>query len=286
MPVETDSLNAVLPIPALQQKAYEYPAFVLDTCYSWGLPDSVANYSTDTVHYCKSLFTEHLLPANRSFENIQRVNSNNMFTGICGFILLLMAIVFVAQRRKITLLLQSLFSKRMAGQLLRESKIFGERIYVDSMLIYLSVQSLFLTLLATRFVPGLIEGRSQLSVFAFSLLLVAVDHYVKSFCSICFANLFEYQSQMNVFKVNKFFYLTLVSFILFPLLCTAFYTGTNWPLWVYLPCFLVSYIMMIFNTITLNSGKINWLLFFLYFCTIEILPYAVLLKFVQTLTAM
>lgn len=283
MPVETDSLNTVLPVPALQQNAYEYPVAETDTFYAWNLPDSIVNH-LDTVHYCKSIFTEHLLPANKDFETIQRDGSHNIFTGISILVLLLMAITFVFQRRKITLLLQSLFSKRMAGQFLRESKIFGERIYLDSMLIYTSVQSMLLVLLVTRFAPSLIEGRTLFAVFAFSFLLVAADHYVKSFFALSFANLFEYQSQMNIFKINKFFYLTFISFILFPLVCTAFYTGANWPLWIYLPCFIISYIMMIFNTITLNLGKINWSLFFLYFCTVEILPYAVLWKFVQTLT--
>ena len=229
-----------------------------------------------------NIFAGHELPASGEVLPIVPNGLLNLGTGVFCFVLLVMAIVFVYQRRRIVLVLQSLFSKRVAGQLLRESRLFSERIYLYCIVIMLAVQAFFLLLLADRFLPGLVQGHSYVGIYFLLVLLVAADHYVKYFISVGFGNLFDYKSLMNDFKINKFFYLTFISFILFPLVIIALYTGSNLPFVAYAVVFLVSYIFMIFNTVSLNWGKVNWLLFFLYFCTLEILPYAVILKFILT----
>ncbi len=272
MPAESDSLNLFVNGPLRQLEGFAQT----DTLNQWQIPSAASE------HYVPSIFAGHELPASGDVLPIVPNGLLNFGTGVFCFVLLVMAIVFVYQRRKITLLLQSLFSKRVAGQLLRESRIFTERIYLYSMVIMLAVQAFFLLMLTDRFLPSLIQGHSYGSIFALLVLLVAADHYIKYFFATGFANLFDYQSLMNIFRINKFFYITFASFILFPLEIIALYTGSNLPFFAYAVVFLVSYIFMIYNTVSLNWGKVNWLLFFLYFCTLEILPYAVILKFVIT----
>ena len=272
MPVESDSLNIFQNGPLRQLDGFAQS----DTLYQWRVPSAASD------HYVPSIFAGHELPASGEVLPIVPNGLTNLGTYVFCFVLLVLAIIFVYQRRKITLVMQSLFSKRVAAQLLRESRLFSERIYLYCIALVLAVQAFFLLLLTDRFLPGLIHGHSYGAIFALLVLLVAADHYIKYFFSVGFANLFDYQSLMNIFKINKFFYLTFISFILFPLEIIAFYTGSNLPFLAYAAVFLVSYIFMIYNTVSLNWGKVNWLLFFLYFCTLEILPYAVILKFVLT----
>lgn len=274
MPVESDSLNLFLNGPLRQLDGFVQS----DSLSQWRMPMAASE------HYVPSIFAGHELPASGEVLPIVHDGLMNFGTGVFCFVLMVMAIIFVYQRRKIVLVMQSLFSKRVAGQLLRESRLFSERIYLYCMAVVLAVQAFFLLLLANRFLPGLTHGHSYGGIYALLVLLVAADHYIKYFISVGFGNLFDYQSLMNIFKINKFFYLTFISFILFPIVIIALYTGSNLPFFAYIAVFLVSYIFMIYNTVSLNWGKVNWLLFFLYFCTFEILPYAVILKFVLTRT--
>lgn len=282
MPITSDSLNSFLSGPVRQVQGFEFAPGQLDTLYRWNLPPDTVSEASGVVQICSSPFVGHLLPSGEVSLPVVYNGLVDFGTGICCFVLFVMAFIFVYQRRKITLLLQSLYSKREAAQLLRESRLFNERIYLYTMLLVFTIQAFFLLLLAERFSPGLIGECAYGAFFILLVALVAADHYIKYFISLVFADLFEYQSLINVLKTNKFFYLTWISFVLFPLEIVALYTNSNVPFLIYAVVFIISYIFMIYNTISLNLGKVNWLLFFLYFCTVEILPYTVIFKFVLT----
>lgn len=192
--------------------------------------------------------------------------------------ILVLTLVVAANRRKFNIIIQSLFSQRVRGQFIREIKLFNS--WIDAiLLVYIfMVQALLLFLLLQYFLPGIARYFSPIALYGISFGVVIVDYFLKMLNVFILSYLFEYKEERMCFNHNKFFYLTVNSVLLLPILIVTVYTGIKLFLFVYLLVFLITYAFVIYKTIILYSKSLSRLQFFLYFCTLEILPYMVCLK--------
>jgi len=192
----------------------------------------------------------------------------------------LITLSFVSQKRKATLILRALFSTRYLQQLLREGKLANERIYLNSILLYLFA---FSSLLITFFQfysqahdvkyllnPWLLYG------IIFGVLALAL--LISGFLLKYFTIIFNYQEQRHLFATIK----TLLRFYNALVLLTI--TSISWYAYipeliafVYLPVFAVLYLIIIIRFLRNISGVCR-IHFFIYFCSLEILPYLLIAK--------
>ena len=225
-----------------------------------------------------ALLSNHLLPATDNFAQ-KLILQTNWITVVFLVILLLITFVLVFYRRKVVLMIKALFSQRHFSQLLREGKLLNERIYLFDLLIIFLTQGLFIYFLLDKFFPTLVASVTPLICYLILVGLVLFDYFFKMLVAFIFTYLFEYDEERSGYYLNKLFYYTLNSLSLFPILILVHYTGIWQFLFIYVPVFILTYILMCYRLFTLNTKKINSFHFFIYFCTFEILPYALLVKF-------
>lgn len=205
---------------------------------------------------------------------------HDLFTGVFCLALLLLTINYTVNRRQYKSVLSALFIPRERNQLLREGKVFNEWVYFFAIIFVFIVQGCFLYFLIWEFLPDIAVKVNPFLLYGISTSAVVVDYFVKMLLVYVLTYVFDCQEARSPFLLNKFFYLNLVSLFLLPLLVLAIYTGNAFLLIPYLLVFLIVYFTMLFRSITLNSKSVSLFHFFLYFCTLEILPYLVWLKLI------
>ena len=207
----------------------------------------------------------------------------DMVTSLFCVILLLFTLLMAFNRRKFESVMRSLFSARIRTQMQRESKVFGEWFYMFAILFYFLVQAMLLFLLAQYVFPESVAGIRPFPLYFLLLGVVMADFFIKLLLTLLMSYIFECPEDRLNFNLTKFFVHTVNSVAVFPLLAATVYMDFPYLLFLYIPVFLTTFIVMIFRTLTLNSDKIPPFLFFLYFCTFEILPYLIVAKLLFTI---
>ena len=83
-------------------------------------------------------------------------------------------------------------------------------------------------------------------------------------------------------SLYKFIFVTDAAILLFPFLILMQFTHHFFWIYCYIPLFLMLFVLYVYKLMKINPRQINLFNYFVYFCTLEILPYLLLAK----LTAM
>ena len=192
--------------------------------------------------------------------------------------LIVLAVNVANNRRDFKATLQALFVPRVRSQFFRESKLYNEWCFYLGTFFNVLIQSLLVFYLLVILIPS-IAGAIQLKLlYMLCFGAVLFDFFVKLGNSTLLGQLFECGSDAAIFNHSKFFYYSDNSIVLLPILASAIYLGAPVILFAYLPFFAATYSMMLIRTLTLKSSSLSLFQFFLYFCTLEILPYLIILK--------
>jgi len=176
-------------------------------------------------------------------------------------------------------MLRALFSKRYLQQLLREGKLLNERIYLYSTLIFLFIFPnlvLIFVELTNIEINLIIHNPLQLYaiVFAGFLLFFGVSRFFLWY----FTMIFNYQEQRVLYLSLKALYCFCNALLFFCLLPVVWYTRTIEVIYfVYFPLFIILFFAFFIHFLR-NVNGITRIHFFIYFCSLEILPYLLLLK--------
>jgi hypothetical protein len=200
---------------------------------------------------------------------------------LAGFALL--AFVQVFYNRRLRMIMQAVYARHYASQLTREGNIFNERISIALFLIYLIAFSIFLfeglKLFSgiTGFMPDLIFF---LELMAAVLLFWIIKAVVIQLSGIIFTTRqrsFEYL--LHAYMIN----LTIGLFLLCILL-PMIYLNTKVFFYVGLGFLAIMFVFRLIKGVTIGFSYTKFSRFhlFLYLCTLEILPLAVLVKFLTT----
>lgn len=202
----------------------------------------------------------------------------DMVTFAFGIALVLISSLVALNRRKFSMIMRALYTPRVRSQLMRETKIFDDLIYPFSVTFNCLVQGIFIFLLIENLITNIAEQISPALLLLIAIGAVVIDYFIKMLNIHILTFLFENEEDRNNFYLNKFFYNTLNATLLFPIIVLGFYIENLNILWAYLPFFIANYTMMVYRTLTLNSSRTKFFQFFLYFCTLEILPYLIIVK--------
>jgi len=202
----------------------------------------------------------------------------DMVTVLLLGLFVLLAGVVAIHRSQFGQILQALLIVRKRSQLLRQTKLVDEWLYVVTLFFNLSVQSVFVFLLIVNFFPQFAIRFYPIVLFIFSFLAVSFDCFIKMLNARILGTIYDCVEDVMTLRLHKFFYQTANSVFLFMMLVCYFYLH-NWIfICGYIAIFGVNYCLMFYRTLTLKTHQVNLFQFFLYFCTLEILPYIVLLK--------
>lgn len=204
------------------------------------------------------------------------------YSDIATFVFCLAMIVLAVNvannRRDFKATLQALFVPRVRSQFFRESKLYNEWCFYLGSFFNILIQSLLVFYLLVTFLPSLASAIHFKWLYTLCFGAVLFDFFIKLGNSTLLGHLFECSNDAAIFNHSKFFYYSDNSVVLMPILATAIYLGMPALLFAYLPFFVATYSMMLIRTLTLKSSALSLFQFFLYFCTLEILPYLIILK--------
>ena len=206
---------------------------------------------------------------------------NNWSVIVLCALLLLCTLLLTSFRNKLYLTLRALYSQRFYTQLLREGKIMHERVAIFTLLFDLMTLSFGALVCMERFTPKVVETFSYIGTYGITLAVMTVLFLLKMLVNHIYTHLFDHPKEYNALYLYKFIFLTNVSFILFPFLIAAQFSGQFAVLYAYIPVFLVDFGLYLYKLLKINPQKINLFHFFVYFCTLEILPYILLGKLVS-----
>jgi len=194
--------------------------------------------------------------------------------------LLIVTLSFVLYKRKALLMLRALFSTRYLQQLLREGKFTKESLYLYSIILYIVVFPCLIIAFFQFYPLALFEKYSltPLEIYGIIFGILAAILLLSRFLLQYFTAIFNYQEQRYLFVTakslfrfyNALFLLSIVPVIWYSQIPVLIFFG-------YLPVFII--ILSAFLILFLrNINGMSRIHFFIYFCSLEILPYLIVAK--------
>ena len=187
---------------------------------------------------------------------------------------------FVLYKRKALLMLRALFSTRYLQQLFREGKLSKENIYSYSVFLYLFAFSC-LIITFFQFYPLAIFETYLLPpwlLFLIIFCILIVMLIIARLILLYFTSIFNYQEQRYLYtniKILFRFYSALILIFIIPAIWYA--RIPELIFFVYFPIFIILFFTF-FIRFMRNISGVSRIHFFVYFCSLEILPYLLIAK--------
>lgn len=209
--------------------------------------------------------------------------NHNLPTVILFIALITITSLFVTFHQKITLLFTSLFSQRHFSQLVREGKVANKNLFDWIHTVIFVIQALFVYIVLEYFFPKVFHLTNPIVLYFIILLLVIFDFFVKRLSSLIYFSLFSYKEEYPFYKLYKLLFNFSNSIFLMFIIPLSIYSN-HWKLiFLYFPILTITFSITSLKIFMINPKKIKLLQFFIYFCTLEILPYLVVLKMLVSL---
>lgn len=214
------------------------------------------------------------------FSAEQVPHQNNWGIIIVCFLLLLFTLLIVPFRRKLMLMFKSLFSQRHYSMLLREGRVLEERIFPFTILFDLLTFSFGLLIIGERLYPQIVQKFSYMGTLGVLFLVLLLAYFLKFIFNHIYTALYDYDKERYYMNLYKFIFVTVAAMTLFPFLIVVQFTGVFSYLYAYISVFFIFLAFFLYDLMKINPRTINLLHFFIYFCTLEILPYVIMVKLI------
>ena len=207
------------------------------------------------------------------------ITHNNQITLVLCVLLLLLTIVVISSRRKLSLILRSLFSQRHFSLIQREGKMLKEKNAFALLLFDLMTIATGITMFTSIYIPNFLSKVPCLAKVGIFLGILFVCYFIKLVLCQLYAFLFDRKKEHVLINQYKFVFITDFSIALFPLLILIEYAKLNFLFYAITVILAILFGVWIYRLGKINppNGKIFH--FFLYFCTLEILPWLIFVKF-------
>lgn len=233
----------------------------------------------------QSLFHEHLLSTGKIDHKLHLQNREYWVPGV--FLLSLMVIVWsrVSHNNKLDRVFKSFFNIREFYQVVREEFAMTNSLSIALMILFALLQSIFLYQLNVFY--QIIPLSNAPVLFYFKIVIgVALFFVLKLLLVRLVGFVFYGRSEVTVDVLYNLFIMNKMSaFLLIPItLSMAYLTlfGTQTVIYAGALILLLIYIYRLFRlfVITMNGAKFSKIYFFMYICSLEILPFVVIFKLI------
>jgi len=252
-------------------------------------PKDKAVTRTDLIFQNKIIYSNKLA---HSFINVKEVKpatleakSNSFFntdwiTYFLMFCFVLYAFIQKTFYKKQRVIFSSFFNYRYTNQLIREGNIYNESGFY--LLLFLSLLSFAFLLLNWEiyYLYGTFLSVNSLSLFLKALGVFTVFYFGKIILQLFLSNVFKLNSLYSEFVLAQHVFFISFGILALFLSVIVFFTATKIIIIASIIIFISLYINYIFRLYILTSGSGFFSLFyyFLYICTVEILPLLVVYK--------
>ncbi|MBR4918446.1 MAG: DUF4271 domain-containing protein [Bacteroidales bacterium] len=224
-----------------------------------------------------SLFEHHALAVAEYSADAVPQPENGVTIVLCALIFL-MTISVVLFRRRLSNLIRSLYSQRFFSLLIRESKVLEEMMFPVTLLFDLFTIALGMLLIIAHFNAPLVSRLTFWGAYGGVFAVLAVVYILEFTANVVYAGLFDHQKERYSLNLYKFVFSTNVAMLLLPFLIVYHALGNFAVMYAFIPVFFVMLGLYLYRLLKINPRNINLFHFFLYFCTLEILPWVLLVK--------
>ncbi|HXC04378.1 MAG TPA: DUF4271 domain-containing protein [Bacteroidia bacterium] len=229
------------------------------------------------------LFTSHSLPVKHSGEAETRVKNYDSYFFLilfCAFVFFVLVKVF--SRRKLQQLFLAFIKPSAMNQLLREEYAFTDRSTILLLALSWLIIPLFIFQAITHFHPLYLET-SGMKLYGQGLLAFAGMYLVKIISIRLLSLTTGFKSEGSEYIYTILLFNKVAGLIMFPLvLLVAFARQLNPIHLLYMGIgilsILLAYRLLRLIQSGLTTGGVSVLYLFLYLCTLEILPFVVIIK--------
>lgn len=234
-------------------------------------------YENDTT-YTTSIFENHLLkPKSFSKTEIARTNSDWI---IIPFLTVFVLYVYISTNfhQRWLQTIKAPFSKRYLSQLERDGNIFNETILFPMIFIVLISVSLMFFLGIKHF-----ASFNEITVSEQNIYLIIIGVYLlfvlfKALFIAIIGYVFDTPLESSSMILQNLLTLSLSSIIIFPFLLTYTYSNIDVFLYMSFAIIVLFTIYKIIKAFEIWRKTYNFYKIFIYLCTVEILPYILMIK--------
>lgn len=227
-----------------------------------------------------SLFQHHALAVAEYSADAVPQPENGVTMVLCALIFL-MTISVVLFRRRLSNLIRSLYSQRFYSLLLRESKVLEEMTFPVTLLFDLLTIALGILLIIMHFNAPFVARMTFWGAYGVVFAVLALVYIIEFSANVIYTGLFDHQKERYSLNLYKFVFTTNVAMLLMPFLIVYHALGNFAVMYAFIPVFFVMLGLYLYRLMKINPRNINLFHFFLYFCTLEILPWLLLVKVVS-----
>jgi len=232
-----------------------------------------------------SLFRGNLLTVKNAKPEIHYGNYDYWVTGILLFLYILFVWMYVSNYKKLGQIIKGFYINRYSNQLSREELAIGNRVSVFLSIFFISTLTLFIC----RLLPFLgfhlfVFGSANIGILAIVLALLITATYCIKFAVIMIAGtIFQLQREANDYIMTIFLFCNTLGLFMFPLvLCLTFVKQVPPAVFIYAGLGIITIFLSVRIIkgiiLGLNSSGISKIYLFMYLCTLEILPFIIMVK--------
>ena len=223
------------------------------------------------------MFARHSLVA-APFLSDPVVQPNNWITLIFCLLLFLFTVMIITFRRKLFLMFRALFSQRHFSLIQRENKVLEDRMSLLVLLFNLLTITTGLVMFCTTYIPRAMSKLPFIANIGIFFLILLLLYLFKLLSVSLYSSLYGREKERSAINQSRFIFMTDVAVVAFPVLVVIHYTQLTFLYYVLVPVLAILLCIWFYRMMKINSVYGHGFQFFLYFCTLEILPWLVALK--------
>ncbi len=223
------------------------------------------------------MFSRHWLSvSNFQWDAVSR--PNNWLSLVFGVLLLLLTIMVVVHRRRMLLLVRALFSQRHFSLIQREGNLIEDRVSVVALLFDLLTITTGIVMFVTTYIPRALARLPFIASIGVVFVTLLAFYLLKLSANELYSVLFGRKKERIAMNQYKFITITDFAILLYPMLVAIHYAHLRFLFYVVAALLGVLIFVWLYRVMKINSSGGSGFHFFLYFCTLEFLPWLVMLK--------
>jgi len=203
---------------------------------------------------------------------------NNWLTLVFCLLLFLITMILITARRKMFLIFRALFSQRHFSLVQREGKVLEDRISPFVLIFDLLTITTGLVMFCSTYLPKAMSKLPFMAYVGIFLAILTAAYFLKLLCNELYASLFGKVKEHTAINQYKFIVMTDFAVVLFPMLVIIQYTGLLALYYVVVSVLAVLLSVWFYRLMKIISPGVQRFHFFIYFCTLEILPWLLFFK--------
>ncbi len=228
-----------------------------------------------------SLFENHLLKQKSKDPSLHSTNFDFAIASVLLFAFILFVWLYVSNSKRLNQIIKSFYINRYANQLGRDELTLGNRVSIFLFSLFVITLSFFISQVADYY--GLHKNENEALFFTQIALVICVIYGFKIMIVRVVGFVFQSQEEAGKYSMMIFLFCNILGLFLLPIVvCIAFVKDIS-PLFFIYSGFSIFVLLLFVRllrgvVIGINGIRVSKFYLFLYLCTLEILPFVIMVK--------